>query len=99
VALPQPERNEQLPADSPLSMPGSFADPLLAGSPQGAVWLTVCAWCERMKVHGRWVEPERALELMTLPRDREPSLTHGICPSCLSAEMSRSDVQRRRDAA
>jgi hypothetical protein len=48
-----------------------------------------------MKVHGRWVEAERALELMKVPAGREPSLTHGICPSCFSAEMSRG----ARDAA
>jgi hypothetical protein len=50
-----------------------------------------------MKVHGRWVTAERALELMKLPAGGSPSLTHGICPSCLSAEMRRSD--RARDAA
>jgi hypothetical protein len=95
VALPQPERNEQDPAGGPPPTPLSFANSLLPGSPPGAVWLTVCAWCDRIKVHGRWVEGERALELMKVPPGGEPSLTLGICPSCFSAEMSR----RARDAA
>jgi hypothetical protein len=95
VALPQPDRNEQLPTDGPPSAPASFAASLLAGSPPGAVWLTVCAWCERIKIHGRWVDAERALELMKVPADGGQSLTHGICPSCLAVEMRRSDRERR----
>lgn len=90
MAPPQPDRNEQDPAGGLPPTPRSFADSLLPGSPPGAVWLTVCAWCDRVKVHGRWVEGERALELMKVPAGSEPSLTHGICPSCFSAEMSRS---------
>jgi hypothetical protein len=52
-----------------------------------------------MKVHGRWVTGERALELMKLPAGGAPSLTHGICPSCFSVEMTRSDRERGRNAA
>jgi hypothetical protein len=89
VALPQPKPSEQVPND------GATPTLSLAGSHLGrtwpdAVWFTVCAWCERMDTGGRWIEIERALELIDDRPGHELRLTHGICPSCFAAEMYRT---------
>ena len=42
--------------------------------------LTVCAWCRRVSVDGRWITIETFLE------SRQGARTSvGLCPSCLSA--------------
>lgn len=49
-------------------------------------WVTICSWCKRVLLEGRWVEVEEAIEPLDLfARDRMPQLTHGLCASCTSA--------------
>ena len=87
MASPEPEpdssRTDFLP---PLSVahPGSTPyDPS-----QDAVWLTVCAWCNRVRRGGRWVEDGES----TLA---QAHLTHGICPTCLTAALQVAQAARR----
>lgn len=45
--------------------------------------LTVCAWCERVRVAGRWLEMDDAISrLRTFEWAAPPDLTHGICEDC-----------------
>jgi hypothetical protein len=62
----------------------------------GAVWLTVCAWCKRLNVRGRWVASEQALAPMEPKRHRKTNLTHGICPACFQTVTRRGDLERIR---
>jgi NMD protein affecting ribosome stability and mRNA decay len=62
------------------------------GSPS-AVWFTICAWCARMKLGGRWIDVEPALELLGTVDDLR--LTHGICTSCFEETATRADRERR----
>jgi hypothetical protein len=56
--------------------------------------LTACAWCERIRLDDRWVDPQRAIaQLRTYEWKRPPQFTHGICERCLE------DVERRRSTA
>ena len=96
MATPQPEPNEQLPTGVPPA--GSFADRTQAGNSPDAVWLTVCGWCARVRVGERWLEVGHALTLLELTPGDEPSLTHGICPSCFSHALQES-ARARREAA
>jgi hypothetical protein len=46
--------------------------------------LTACAWCERVKLDGAWVDAGEAISsLRTYTLPDPPSFTHGICPDCL----------------
>jgi hypothetical protein len=79
VASPQPEpardRTDSLPPRSD-ALPGSTPyDPS-----QDAVWLTVCAWCDRVRRRGRWVDGAVSVRPQT-------QLTHGICPTCLASAL------------
>jgi hypothetical protein len=52
-------------------------------APRGDDFLTMCAWCDRFLVDGRWVEVEEAAKRLELFRRTElPELDHGICPEC-----------------
>jgi hypothetical protein len=55
-----------------------------------AAWLTVCAWCDRVRIRDRWLDPERA----GVPT-HGLNLTHGICPACLNVALR----HHRSDAA
>jgi len=45
--------------------------------------ITVCSWCEKVRVGGRWVEVEDAIAALGLFQQGElPALTHGICRDC-----------------
>jgi hypothetical protein len=44
----------------------------------------VCGWCKRVRHGAGWLDVEDALAQLELSPGREPSLTHGICPSCLA---------------
>ena len=60
----------------------------------GGTLLRACAWCERVDVGGRWVEPEAAIEhLRTYEWEQPPRFTHGACDSCLPA------LLRKREGA
>lgn len=51
--------------------------------------ITVCSWCEKVRVEGRWVDVEDAIEALGLfQQDDLPALTHGICATC-SESMNR----------
>jgi len=58
--------------------------PLLAAeTPRGEETLTMCGWCDRFLVDGRWVEVEEAvtrLRLFELPK--MPAISHGVCRDC-----------------
>jgi hypothetical protein len=46
-------------------------------------FVTVCAWCERVRVGGCWLEMDRAIaQLRTFEWPEPPGLTHGICDDC-----------------
>lgn len=84
MAFRQPERSELDPA----------ADAHPAGT-SGAVWLTVCAWCARMRVRDEWINALHTLEVMAAG---DAQLTHGICPSCFDATAAKAERERRLDA-
>jgi hypothetical protein len=58
--------------------------PLLSADvPRGAEMLTMCGWCDRFLVEGRWVEVEEAAARLGLfERVELPAITHGVCPDC-----------------
>ena len=96
MALPQPEPSEQLPKDGAAQPTLSLAGSSPLGPLPDAVWITMCAWCTRIRLSGRWVDGERALRLIELGTWNEPNLTHGICPSCFHAVTREADAVRRR---
>jgi NMD protein affecting ribosome stability and mRNA decay len=81
VASPQPERSEFAPTVGSRAPAQSLADAHAEASP-GAVWLTVCAWCNSVRVQGRWIDAITALQLIGPSGSYEPQFTHGICPEC-----------------
>ena len=98
MAHPQPERSDLDPTGF-VPAP-SLADAHLPGASPDAVWLTICAWCERMKVRDRWISGTRALAMVDGSGSREPKLTHGICPGCFVDVTAKADRERRaRDEA
>lgn len=63
------------------------------GSAPAEELLRVCGWCNRVDVHGEWMELEDAvprLKLMEFPEAR--MITHGICESCLKTMMAEVGV-------
>ncbi len=94
MALPQPEHSEHDPTVGGIKPIPSLADAHSAGAPPGAVWLTMCAWCGRLKVRDRWIGMPQAPELIDVSDAPEPTLTHGICPSCF-AEVT-AEAERHR---
>lgn len=47
----------------------------------GSELVRVCAWCDRVELDGRWVEPKTAIAT--------DLATHGICPRCFRALLAR----------
>ncbi len=49
--------------------------------------LTTCAWCARVRCHDdEWCDLEEGVQRLNLfDRDALPRLSHGMCPSCLTA--------------
>jgi hypothetical protein len=93
VAFPQPEPSEQ-PADGNPPPPScSRAGSPPAGMSPAAVWFTVCAWCERVRIGDRWLESPRAFAVAEAAK-HEPQLTHGICPACFEALTARRAERR-----
>jgi hypothetical protein len=95
VAQSQPQ-----PSEFDSTVGGSAPIPSLAeapssGAPPGAVWLTMCAWCARTKVGNRWIEAPQSLELIDSWGSHEPSVSHGICPSCFDEATAKADRDRR----
>lgn len=52
-------------------------------------WVTSCAWCDRIRVRGIWLERDVALARLRQLAQSEPLLTHGICERCLEPLLSR----------
>lgn len=102
MAHPQPERSDNDPAAG-LVPASSLADARLPGASPNAVWLTICAWCDRIKVRGRWISDRRALAMVDESGSHAPNLTHGICPNCfvdVTAHANRErEARERADAA
>jgi hypothetical protein len=70
----------RLRSEEPREEPQPILDPR---APRGDDFLTMCAWCDRFLVDGRWVEVEEAAKRLELFRRTElPELDHGICPEC-----------------
>jgi hypothetical protein len=56
---------------------------LVAGTPRSEEALTMCGWCDRFLVEGRWVEVEEAAARLGLFQLEElPAISHGVCPDC-----------------
>jgi hypothetical protein len=52
-------------------------------APRGEDTLTMCGWCDRFEVEGKWVEVEEAAKRLDLFNRAElPAISHGICPDC-----------------
>ena len=55
-----------------------------------ATMLTACGWCNRIAVADAWEEIEVAVERLGLFGDTaSTSLTHGICPACVTGFFGR----------
>ena len=53
--------------------------------PRNNDYLTVCAWCKKVRA-SRWLEVEEAVrELRLFDQPRLPRITHGVCPDCEQA--------------
>jgi hypothetical protein len=87
------------PAASEVDMASQSPEPKVTPSPFGSTaggmitdagWLSVCAWCDRVRIGDRWLDLERIAGLA-----ERLNLTHGICPACLDVALrhhSRSDA-------
>ena len=93
MALPQPERSEHDSTVGRTAPIPSLAAAHPAGAPPGAVWLTMCAWCGRHKVAGRWVAAPQPGPFDALGPD-ERLLSHGICPSCFDNATTAAEQYR-----
>ncbi len=59
---------------------------LLEGVPRDQRMITVCSWCQRVRLtDGTWVPVEEAVERMQyLQAASFPRVTHGICLTCMT---------------
>ena len=46
-------------------------------------FVTSCAWCDRIRVEGTWLERDLALSRLRRRPQPEPLFTYGICERCL----------------
>lgn len=61
-------------------------DVLDPGAPRDGRLLTVCSWCARALLDGRWRKVEDAVVGLGLEgAPTQPLLSHGICPECVVA--------------
>ena len=95
MAQPQPEHSEPDPTVGGIMPISSLADGHLVAAPPGAVWLTMCAWCHRLRVRDRWIHVPHTPDLIDASGNRETVLTHGICPECFEEATAKADRQRR----
>jgi hypothetical protein len=94
VALPQPEPSETDPTVGGILPIPSLAGAHPAGAPPGAVWLTMCAWCGRLKVRDRWVAVSQPPDVIDASGLRRTLISHGICPTCFDEAAAAADRQR-----
>jgi hypothetical protein len=96
VAQTQPQPSENDPTVGGITPIASLAEAHHAGPPPGAVWLTMCAWCSRLKVRGRWVSaPTQTPYLLDASGTHTPLITHGICPTCFDQANADGEQYRR----
>ena len=51
--------------------------------PRTEEFLTMCAWCKKVKAPG-WMEAEDAVQRLNFfDRPQLPQITHGICENCV----------------
>jgi hypothetical protein len=63
------------------------ATPSFGVAMHDSVWVTECAWCERMRSNaGDWHTLSPAVRAAM-----RVELTHGICPQCVYAALARAD--------
>lgn len=54
--------------------------------------LTICGWCMRVPVTGKWLEIEEAVSALgLLEAPVMPSLSHGMCPACYNTMLTALD--------
>jgi hypothetical protein len=54
--------------------------------------LTICGWCMRVPVSGKWVEIEEAVPALgLLEAFIMPQLSHGMCPACYNTMLTAID--------
>ncbi len=59
---------------------------LLAKADAGSL-IPMCAWCERIRFDGEWVQPPHAaLAQIDVPN----TVSHTICPTCAAEQASRT---------
>lgn len=46
--------------------------------------LEMCSWCKRVRVHGRWLDIESAVESRRFFDEGIPEISHGICEDCMT---------------
>jgi NMD protein affecting ribosome stability and mRNA decay len=95
VAQPQPEGSKHDPTVRDIAPIASLAGAHSESDSPGAVWFTLCAWCGRLKVRGRWVTVPHAPDRVDASAGRLPLVTHGICPSCFEQATANAARQRR----
>lgn len=70
--------------------PRNEFQPLLATeTPRSEETVTMCGWCDRFLVDGRWVEVEEVVARLGLFKLPElPAINHGVCPDCTEMLMA-----------
>jgi hypothetical protein len=54
--------------------------------------LTICGWCMRVPVSGKWLEIEEAVSALgLLEASTMPHLSHGMCPACYNTMLTAID--------
>ena len=75
------------------------ASSVLSQPPKTERLLRACAWCERIDVGGRWLDPSTAIRrLRTYEWPQAPRFTHGVCEPCLAALLLRRELPLRVQA-
>jgi NMD protein affecting ribosome stability and mRNA decay len=98
VVSPEPDPSEYF-HDSGLPTPlpkVSHVDALPPAASPGAVWFTVCAWCDRIKLRERWTDSALARQQVELALREDTNVTHGICPACFQAVSRSAEIARER---
>jgi len=90
VVGPEPQQTLNLASRLLWEEPREPVALLEAARPHSERFLTICSWCKRVLLaHGQWAEVEVAMRsLDTFQEPVLPRLTHGICPSCRTAQLA-----------
>ena len=100
MAEPQPKPSEDGSTVGGIAPIPSLAEVHPVRPPRGAVWFTVCAWCNQVEVRGRWVTVQHLPDPSDGSGVGSPLVTHGICPSCFDQAIREAEqARRRRDEA